>query len=139
MDSFQGLTSKSPSSWHRSLAPSTNILRPHRLHPEKDNGLRRRRLTKEEERREHRPQNPNIDQLLGVMESHVNTLMKDAILIMERSENIFGISTDMMPQLPLEPLHQEAFEDLVMNFILDQEEKVKQLEEYMGVIGSNFM
>ncbi|GJV86883.1 hypothetical protein Tco_1530821 [Tanacetum coccineum] len=33
----------------------------------------------------------------------------------------------------------EAFEDLVMNFILDQEERVKQLEEYMGVIGNDFM
>ncbi|GJX24834.1 hypothetical protein Tco_0231130 [Tanacetum coccineum] len=73
------------------------------------------------------------------MESHVDTLMKDAILIMGRNENVFRISTDMMSQLPPEPLHQEAFEDLVMNFILDQEEKVKQLEEYMGVIGSNFM
>ncbi|GKD14236.1 hypothetical protein Tco_1198643, partial [Tanacetum coccineum] len=28
MDSFQGLTPKSPSSWHRSLAPSPNLLRP---------------------------------------------------------------------------------------------------------------
>ncbi|GJX92409.1 hypothetical protein Tco_0345735 [Tanacetum coccineum] len=26
MDSFQGLTPKSPSSWHRSLAPSPNLL-----------------------------------------------------------------------------------------------------------------
>ncbi|GJX62688.1 hypothetical protein Tco_0295588 [Tanacetum coccineum] len=69
------------------------------------------------------------------MESHVNTLMKDAIIVMERRENILWDIYDMMPQLPLEPLHQEAFEDLVMNFILDQEEKVKQLEEYMGVIG----
>ncbi|GJT49163.1 hypothetical protein Tco_0975320 [Tanacetum coccineum] len=34
---------------------------------------------------------------------------------------------------------KEAFEDLMMNFIQDQEEKVKQLEEYMGVIGSDFM
>ncbi|GJW00350.1 copia protein [Tanacetum coccineum] len=33
----------------------------------------------------------------------------------------------------------EAFKDLVMNFILDQEKKVKQLEEYIGVIGSDFM
>nr|GEV75768.1 hypothetical protein [Tanacetum cinerariifolium] len=40
----------------------------------------------------------------------------------------------MMRQLPLEPSCQVAFEDLVMNFILDQEEKVKQLKEYMGVI-----
>ncbi|GJY77841.1 hypothetical protein Tco_0483642, partial [Tanacetum coccineum] len=73
------------------------------------------------------------------MESRVDTLMKDAISIMRRSEIFFGISSDMMRQLPLEPSCQEAFEDLVMNFILDQEEKVKQLEEYMGVTGSDFM
>nr|GEU65899.1 hypothetical protein [Tanacetum cinerariifolium] len=48
-------------------------------------------------------ENPDLEQLLGVMECKV------------------------------------AFEDLVMNFILDQEERVKQLEEYMGVIGSDFM
>ncbi|GJY53938.1 ribonuclease H-like domain-containing protein [Tanacetum coccineum] len=34
---------------------------------------------------------------------------------------------------------QEAFEDLVMNSILDQEEKVKQLEEYKSVIGNDFI
>ncbi|GJT73442.1 hypothetical protein Tco_1032728 [Tanacetum coccineum] len=45
----------------------------------------------------------------------------------------------MMRQLPLELSHQEAFEDLVINFILDQEEKVRQLEEYICVIGSDFM
>ncbi|GJY34210.1 hypothetical protein Tco_0418679 [Tanacetum coccineum] len=45
----------------------------------------------------------------------------------------------MMRQLPSGPSRQEASEDLVMNFILDQEEKVKQIEEYMGVIGSDFM
>ncbi|GJX32813.1 hypothetical protein Tco_0242668 [Tanacetum coccineum] len=44
----------------------------------------------------------------------------------------------MMHQLPLEPLRQEAFKDLVMNFVLDQEERVKQLEECMGVIGGNY-
>ncbi|GJS13668.1 hypothetical protein Tco_0408140 [Tanacetum coccineum] len=48
-------------------------------------------------------ENPNLEQLLGVMEC------------------------------------KEAFEDLVVNFILDQEERVKQLEEYIGVIGSDFM
>ncbi|GKB55358.1 hypothetical protein Tco_0906111 [Tanacetum coccineum] len=36
-------------------------------------------------------------------------------------------------------VQNEAFEDLVINFILVQEEKVKQLEEYMGAIGSDFM
>ncbi|GJZ81602.1 hypothetical protein Tco_0646596 [Tanacetum coccineum] len=49
------------------------------------------------------------------------------------------MTSDMMHQLPPEPSHQEAFEDLVMNFILDQEKKVKQLEEHMGVIASDFM
>nr|GEW93814.1 hypothetical protein [Tanacetum cinerariifolium] len=44
-----------------------------------------------------------------------------------------------MRQLPPEPSHQEAYEGLIMNFILDQEEKVRQLEEYMCVIGSDFM
>ncbi|GJZ56431.1 hypothetical protein Tco_0611624 [Tanacetum coccineum] len=42
-------------------------------------------------------------------------------------------------QLPSEPSRQAEFEDLVMNFILDQEENVRQLEEYMCVIGSDFM
>ncbi|GJS68037.1 zinc finger, CCHC-type containing protein [Tanacetum coccineum] len=83
--------------------------------------------------------NPNIEQLLGVMKSHVDTLMKDAISIIGRSENIFGISSDTVRQLPLEPSRQKAFKDLVMNFILDQEEKVRQLEEYMCVIGSDFI
>ncbi|GKB29900.1 hypothetical protein Tco_0869301, partial [Tanacetum coccineum] len=49
------------------------------------------------------------------------------------------MSSNMMHQLPPKPSCQEAFEDYVMNFILDQEERVKQLEEYMGVIGSDFM
>nr|GEV59592.1 putative reverse transcriptase domain-containing protein [Tanacetum cinerariifolium] len=76
---------------------------------------------------------------LGVMESHVDTLMKDAISIMGKSENIFGILSKMMHHLPPEPSRQEAFKDLVMNFILDQEEKVCQLKEYMCIIGSDFM
>nr|GEU86253.1 retrovirus-related Pol polyprotein from transposon TNT 1-94 [Tanacetum cinerariifolium] len=67
------------------------------------------------------------------MESRVDTLMKDAIWMMGRSENVFGISSNMMHQLPPEPSRQEVFEDLVMNFILNQEEKVKQLEDYMEV------
>nr|GEY24956.1 zinc finger, CCHC-type [Tanacetum cinerariifolium] len=39
----------------------------------------------------------------------------------------------------LKPSGQEEFENLVMNFILDQVEKVKKLEEYMCVIRSDFM
>nr|GEZ87587.1 hypothetical protein [Tanacetum cinerariifolium] len=65
--------------------------------------------------------------------------MKNTISLMGRSENICGMSSNMMRQLPLEPSHYEAFEDLVMNFILDQEVKLRQLEEYMCVIGSDFI
>ncbi|GJX52310.1 hypothetical protein Tco_0280679 [Tanacetum coccineum] len=49
------------------------------------------------------------------------------------------MANDMMRQLPPEASRQEAFEDLVLNFIHDQEEKVKQLEECMCVVGSDFM
>ncbi|GKB97805.1 hypothetical protein Tco_0983942 [Tanacetum coccineum] len=49
------------------------------------------------------------------------------------------MTSHMMRQLPPKPSYQEAFKDLATNFILDQEEKVKKLEEYMGVIGSDFM
>nr|GEU61046.1 hypothetical protein [Tanacetum cinerariifolium] len=41
--------------------------------------------------------------------------------------------------LPSELSRQEEFGDLVMNFILNKEEKVRQLEEYMCAIGSDFM
>ncbi|GJU43865.1 hypothetical protein Tco_1201131 [Tanacetum coccineum] len=76
-------------------------------------------------------ENPDLKQLLGIMECKVGTLMEEAITLMRRSESIFGILSDMMHQLPPEPSCQEAFKDLVMNLILEQEEKVKQLEEYM--------
>ncbi|GJS41678.1 hypothetical protein Tco_0566721, partial [Tanacetum coccineum] len=65
--------------------------------------------------------------------------MKDAISLIGKSKNLCGISSNDLGYFPLEPSYQEAFEGLLMNFILDQEEKVCQLEEYMSVIGSNFM
>nr|GEW41695.1 hypothetical protein [Tanacetum cinerariifolium] len=73
------------------------------------------------------------------MKFKVDMLMEKAILLMGRSESVFGMSSNMMRPLPPKPSRQEAFKDLVINFILDQEEKVKQLEEYMSVIGSGFM
>ncbi|GKC59842.1 hypothetical protein Tco_1087440 [Tanacetum coccineum] len=84
-------------------------------------------------------ENPNIEQLLGVMECKVDTLMKEAISLMGRSESVLGMTSNTLYQLPSEPSRQEEFEDLVMNFLLDQKEKVRQLEEYMCVIGSDFM
>nr|GEV07664.1 retrovirus-related Pol polyprotein from transposon TNT 1-94 [Tanacetum cinerariifolium] len=83
--------------------------------------------------------NLNIKQLLGVRKCKVDMLMKNAISLMGRSGDICGMTSDMMRQPPPEPSCPEAFEDLLMISIHDQEEKVKQLEEYMGVIGSDFM
>ncbi|GKB29444.1 hypothetical protein Tco_0868845 [Tanacetum coccineum] len=82
-------------------------------------------------------ENPNLEQLLRIMECRVGTLMEEAIALIGRSESIFGMSSNIV--LPPEPSRQEALEDLVMNFILVQEERVKKLEEYMGVIGNDFM
>nr|GEX62598.1 retrovirus-related Pol polyprotein from transposon TNT 1-94 [Tanacetum cinerariifolium] len=79
--------------------------------------------------------NPDLEQLLRVIECKVDRLIDKVILLIRRSESVFGMSSNMMRQLPPEPSRQEAFEDLMMNFILDQEERAKQLKEYMGVIG----
>ncbi|GJY24189.1 hypothetical protein Tco_0397847 [Tanacetum coccineum] len=68
-------------------------------------------------------ENPDLEQLLGVTECKVGTLMEKVISLMGRSESIFRMSNNMMHQLPLDPSRQEAFEDLMMNFILDQEER----------------
>ncbi|GJY27967.1 hypothetical protein Tco_0403734 [Tanacetum coccineum] len=57
------------------------------------------------------------------MERKVDTLMKDAISLMGRSESIFRITTNEMYRPSSEPSRQEEFEHIVMNFILDQEEE----------------
>ncbi|GKA93051.1 zinc finger, CCHC-type containing protein [Tanacetum coccineum] len=41
--------------------------------------------------------------------------------------------------LSFEIQHQEAFEGLVLDFILDQDDKIRQLEEYMGRIRDEYM
>ncbi|GKF21466.1 hypothetical protein Tco_0070104, partial [Tanacetum coccineum] len=53
-------------------------------------------------------ENPNLEQLLGVMECKDGTLMEKAISLMGRSESIFRMSNNMMHQLPLKPSRQEA-------------------------------
>ncbi|GKD49704.1 zinc finger, CCHC-type containing protein [Tanacetum coccineum] len=68
--------------------------------------------------------NPNIKQLLGVMKCKLDMLMKNAISLMGRIKDVYGTTSDMMHQLPPEPSRPADFEDLVMNFILDQEENV---------------
>ncbi|GJX39907.1 hypothetical protein Tco_0254897 [Tanacetum coccineum] len=84
-------------------------------------------------------ENLNIEHLLGVMEYKVDALIKNAISLMGRSECIFRITSNEMYQFPPEPSHQKEFESIVTNFILDQEERVKQLKEYMEVIMGDFM
>nr|GEW59267.1 hypothetical protein [Tanacetum cinerariifolium] len=84
-------------------------------------------------------ENPDIKQLLGIIEHKVDTLMKDAISLIGRNKSIFQMTTNEMYRPPSEPSRQKEFEHIVMNFILDQEEIVKQLEEYMKVIVGDFM
>ncbi|GJX09361.1 hypothetical protein Tco_0199220 [Tanacetum coccineum] len=55
--------------------------------------------------------NPNMEQLLGMMECKVEMLMKNAISLIGRSEDVYRIT----------------------------KEKVQQLEEYMSVNGNDFM
>ncbi|GJT74372.1 zinc finger, CCHC-type containing protein [Tanacetum coccineum] len=83
--------------------------------------------------------NPNIKQLLGIMEHKVDTLMKDAILLMGKSESVFRLATNEMYRPPSEPSRQEEIEHIVMNFVLDQEERIRRLEDYMQAITYEFM
>ncbi|GKA49853.1 hypothetical protein Tco_0742926 [Tanacetum coccineum] len=48
-------------------------------------------------------ENPNIKQLLGIIESKFDTLMKDAISLMGKSESIFRLTTNEMYRPPSEP------------------------------------
>nr|GEU35654.1 hypothetical protein [Tanacetum cinerariifolium] len=73
--------------------------------------------------------NTDIEQLLGVMECEVDALMKNAILLMGRSEGVFRMTSNKMYQIPPELSRQEEFEHIVMNFILDQEERVEAQED----------
>ncbi|GKA27163.1 hypothetical protein Tco_0713331 [Tanacetum coccineum] len=83
--------------------------------------------------------NASIEQTLRIMESQVDSLRKDAVSLIGKSENLCGMSNNDLGCFPPKPSHREAFEGLLMNFLLEQEEKVRQLEEYMGAIRSDFM
>ncbi|GJV21635.1 hypothetical protein Tco_1370655 [Tanacetum coccineum] len=63
--------------------------------------------------------NPNVKQLLRIIEHKVDTLMKDAISLMGNNKGIFQLTTNKMCQPPTEPSRQEEFEYIVMNFIYD--------------------
>ncbi|GJS04805.1 hypothetical protein Tco_0321313 [Tanacetum coccineum] len=69
----------------------------------------------------------------------LDTLMKDAISLMGKSESVFRLATNEMYQPLFELSRQEEFEHIVMNFILDQEERIRQLEDYMQAITDEFV
>ncbi|GKD42811.1 hypothetical protein Tco_1267456 [Tanacetum coccineum] len=55
-------------------------------------------------------ENPDIEQLLGIMKHKVDTLMKDAISLMGKNESVFRLATNEMYRQPSEPSCQEEFE-----------------------------
>ncbi|GJX50002.1 zinc finger, CCHC-type containing protein [Tanacetum coccineum] len=57
-------------------------------------------------------ENPDIKQLLGIMERIVDRLMKDAILLMRKSESVFRLTTNEVYRPPSEPSRQEEFEHI---------------------------
>ncbi|GJY15359.1 hypothetical protein Tco_0385781 [Tanacetum coccineum] len=67
------------------------------------------------------------------------TSEEDAISLMGKSESVFRSITNEMCRPPTEPSRQEEFEHIVMNFIYDQEERIRQLENYMQDITDEFM
>ncbi|GKE23349.1 hypothetical protein Tco_1434861 [Tanacetum coccineum] len=82
-------------------------------------------------------ENPDIEQLLGVMECKVDTLMKEAISLMGRSESIFGMISNTVYQLSSEPSRQEEFENLVVGKLKKEirmeKNKVKRLRRSQGI------
>ncbi|GJY92029.1 hypothetical protein Tco_0507811 [Tanacetum coccineum] len=78
-------------------------------------------------------ENPDIEQLLGVMECKVDTLMKEAISLMGRSESVFGMTSNTVYQLPSKPSRQEGFENLVVGKLKEEirmeKNRVKKIEK----------
>ncbi|GJV78038.1 zinc finger, CCHC-type containing protein [Tanacetum coccineum] len=84
-------------------------------------------------------ENHDVEQLLGIMKRKLDTLMKDAISLMGKRKRVFRLKTEEMHRPSSEPSRQEEFEHIVMNFIFDQEERVRKLEDYMRAIIEEFM
>ncbi|GJS10098.1 hypothetical protein Tco_0366894 [Tanacetum coccineum] len=73
----------------------------------------------------------DMEQKLEAMECQVDLLMKEAVSWVGRSKNLW--------QSFPEPPRQKKFEGIIISFIRDQEEELRQLEEYMSTIGNEFM
>ncbi|GJY38956.1 zinc finger, CCHC-type containing protein [Tanacetum coccineum] len=77
--------------------------------------------------------NLDIEQLLGVMEYKVDTLMKDAVSLMGRIEDVFRMTNNEMYQLPPEPSRQEEFEHIVTRRlkekIIEEGSRMRKIEK----------
>ncbi|GKE41288.1 hypothetical protein Tco_1464693 [Tanacetum coccineum] len=60
-------------------------------------------------------ENPDIKQLLGIIEHKVDTLMKDAISLMKKSESVFQLLANKMYRQLSEPSSQEEFKHIAMS------------------------
>nr|GEV95807.1 hypothetical protein [Tanacetum cinerariifolium] len=75
----------------------------------------------------------------GIIEYKVDGLMNNALSAMGKSQGMFEMTrNEMYRQLP-ELSRQAEFKHIVTNFIFDQEERIRQLEDYMQVITEEFM
>ncbi|GJV28785.1 hypothetical protein Tco_1385233 [Tanacetum coccineum] len=71
-------------------------------------------------------ENPNIKQLLGIIESKFDTLMKDAISLMGKSESIFRLTTNEMYRPPSEP--SQEFMEFSSEVARRLKERIKENE-----------
>ncbi|GJU14867.1 hypothetical protein Tco_1142833 [Tanacetum coccineum] len=69
--------------------------------------------------------------MLESIKRQVDPLMKEAVSLVGRSRNLW--------QSFPEPPRQRQFEGIIIGFIRDQEEELRQLEEYMNIISDEFM
>ncbi|GJV22830.1 hypothetical protein Tco_1375525 [Tanacetum coccineum] len=73
----------------------------------------------------------DIEQMLNSMRHQVNPLFHVAT-------SMTGRNRDFWQTLP-EPSRQRQFEGIILSFMRDQEEELRQLEEYMNEIDDEFM
>ncbi|GKD62599.1 hypothetical protein Tco_1300108, partial [Tanacetum coccineum] len=72
-----------------------------------------------------------VEQMLNSMRHQVNPLFHEAASMMGRNR-------DFWQTLP-EPSRQRQFEGIILSFMRDQEEELRQLKEYMNEIDDEFM
>ena len=74
------------------------------------------------------PENPNLEQLLEVMEEEVEKLMVNALSHMGESQEAFLLAEKKALAMLPTPTKQEEFDHITTRFDLDQNERVKRIE-----------